>query len=80
MDGGRVPVANGRLWPDNPNYMVHHMKLKAGHKKVTIDKLLSTRHLKWELPVPSQELKFLGQATGSPVKWPETLIELSGEV
>ena len=80
MDGGRVQVAKGKLWPDNPDYMIHGMKLLSGHKKVNFVKLLSIRHFKLDLPVPSQELKLLGQATGSPVMWPENLIELPGEV
>lgn len=68
------------MWPDDPNAVVHHKKLLPGYKKVNFDKLLSTRYFKVKLPVQTDELHVLGQATGCPVMWPGSWIELLGEV
>lgn len=73
-------MANGSVWPDDPNATVHHMKMLPGHRRVSFESVLKTGYLQLKLPVPSKELKLIGQAVGVPVMWPGEWIEAAGEV
>ena len=77
LDSKIVVVGRGMVHPaSRPGDLIHNQQILADHVKVGIDAVESS-HEGTPLPVPTKYHDTIGEAVGTFVQWPKSLVLLS---